>query len=101
MLAEATMVEVALSSTLTHALLLPLLRKVQTLNPLVTALSTMLVSMQFINKFNAALSELVATMHCKFTSYHPQSDDQTERMSRCWKTRCSITSTQDRTIGVK
>ena len=40
-LPEATMVEVTLTSTLPHALLLPLLHKVQTVNPLVTALSTM------------------------------------------------------------
>ena len=35
---------------------------------------------EFTNKFIAALCELVGTMHCKSTAYHPQSDGQTERM---------------------
>ena len=37
---------------------------------------------EFTNKFIAALCELVGTMHCKSTAYHPQSDGQTERMNR-------------------
>ena len=48
MLVEATMVEVTLTITLTHALLLPLLHKVLILNPLVTALSTMWVGQQVL-----------------------------------------------------
>ena len=29
---------------------------------------------EITNKFIAALCELVGTMHCKSTAYHPQSD---------------------------
>ena len=46
---EATMVEVAPTRTLAHALLLPLLHMVQMLNPLVAALSTMWVRLQVPN----------------------------------------------------
>ena len=35
-----------------------------------------------VNKFVAALCEIVGTMHCKSTAYHPQSDGQIERMNR-------------------
>ena len=37
---------------------------------------------EFTNKFIAAICELVGTMHCKTTAYHPQSDGQTERMNK-------------------
>ena len=37
---------------------------------------------EFTNKFIAALCDMVGTMHCKSTAYHPQSDGQTERMNR-------------------
>ena len=37
---------------------------------------------EFTTKFIAALCELVGTMHCKSTAYHPQSDGQTERMNK-------------------
>ena len=35
---------------------------------------------EFTNKFIAALCEIVGTMHCKSTAYHPQSDGQTMLM---------------------
>ena len=35
--------------------------------------------------FIAALCDLVGTMHCKSTTYHPQSDGQTEQMHRVLK----------------
>ena len=64
MLPEATMVEVALNSTLPHALLLPLLHKVQTVNPLVTTLSTMWVRLQVPHLPNGGIliSALSATL---------------------------------------
>ena len=37
---------------------------------------------EFTNKFIASLCEIVGTLHCKSTAYHPQSDGQTERMNR-------------------
>ena len=37
---------------------------------------------EFTNKFIAAMCEIVGTMHCKSTAYHPQSDGQTERMNK-------------------
>ena len=37
---------------------------------------------EFAIKFDAAMCEIVGTMHCKSTAYHPQSDGQTERMSK-------------------
>ena len=37
---------------------------------------------EFTNKFIATLCELVDTLHCSSTAYHPQSDGQTERMNR-------------------
>ena len=36
---------------------------------------------EFVNKFSAALCELVGTVHSKSTAYHPQSDGQTEQMN--------------------
>ena len=36
----------------------------------------------FVNKFSAALCELVGTVHSKPTAYHPHSDSQNERMNR-------------------
>ncbi len=35
---------------------------------------------EFTNKFTAALMKSVGTAHCKSTSYHPQSNGQTERI---------------------
>ena len=40
---------------------------------------------EFVNKFSAALCELVGTVHSRSTAYHPQSDGQTERMNRVLK----------------
>ena len=37
---------------------------------------------QFLNEWNAALMKLVGTKHCVTSSYHPQSDGQTERTNR-------------------
>ena len=37
---------------------------------------------EFVNKFSAALCELVGTVHSRSTAYHPQSDGQTQRMNR-------------------
>ena len=37
---------------------------------------------EFTNKFAAALCKALGTDHCKSTSYHPQSNGQTERMNR-------------------
>ena len=37
---------------------------------------------EFTNKFAAALFKALGTDHCKSTSFHPQSNGQTERMNR-------------------
>ena len=37
---------------------------------------------EFTNKFAAALCKALGTDHCKSTSYHPQSNGQTDRMNR-------------------
>ena len=37
---------------------------------------------EFTNKFAAALCKALGTAHCRSTSYHPQSNGQTERMNR-------------------
>jgi len=37
---------------------------------------------EFTNKFAAVLMKALGTEHCKSTSYHPQSNGQTERMNR-------------------
>ena len=37
---------------------------------------------EFTNEFAAALCKALGTDHCKSTSYHPQSNGQTERMNR-------------------
>ena len=69
MLAEATMVEVTLTVTLTRALLLPLLHKVLILNPLVTALSTMWVGLQVLVPNRTTLQISVAFAKALGTPY--------------------------------
>ena len=36
----------------------------------------------FVNEWNAALMKLIGTKHCVTSSYHPESDGQTERTNR-------------------
>ena len=55
---------------------------------------------EFRNKFIALLCELVGTMHCKSTAYHPQSDGQTERMNRVLEICSGTMSTPGKTIGM-
>ena len=62
-------VEVSLTVTLTHALLLPLLHKVLTLNPLVTALSTMWVGLQVLMPNRTMLQTSVAFAKALGTPY--------------------------------